>query len=852
MKKLREFTVIPSIPERLAHLHDIAYNLWWSWESEAIELWRRMDFDLWDEVNHNPLRMLGNLTQERFKELSEDDSFLAHLERVSKKLDSYLDSTSWYDTQYNERATRRIAYFSFEYGLAESFPIYSGGLGILSGDHLKSASDLGLPLVAVGLLYRRGYFRQYLNTDGWQQEFLPPVDVYTLPIELQVDSQGEPCLVEVQIGTRTVYAQIWKVLVGRIPLYLLDTNHPLNSVEDREITSQLYGGDFDLRIRQEMILGIGGYRALHKLGITPSVCHMNEGHAAFQSLERVRELIAEKHLTFEEARIATTCGNVFTTHTPVPAGNDRFPADRIEHYFNSYIPLLGITKDQFLGLGRENENDPHESFCMTVLALKLSSHSNGVSQLHGTISRAMWKRIWQEASLGEIPIDAVTNGVHIKTWISGDMAALYDRYLGIRWWSNPCDQAAWERVKQIPDGELWRTHERRAERLVSFVRRRLKEQLTRRGLPLSEIRIADEVLDPDCLTIGFARRFAVYKRGTLLFRDPERLAKILNNPERPVQIIFAGKAHPADVPGKEIIRSLAHFCRQAQFRHHVVFLEDYDMNVARYLLQGVDIWLNTPRRPLEASGTSGMKAAANGVLNLSIPDGWWCEGFLGDNGWSIGSGEDYSDQDYQDKVESEIVYDLLEKDIVPLFYERGRDDLPRGWIQKMKRSIMTICPRFNTHRMLLDYAEKFYFPSTEKYLRLSQDNYSVVRSAATWEKRVLGQWSKIRITAVHSDLENQVVPVGGKVPVRVDVDLQQLNPEDLEVEVFFGKLTSEGEIDNGSVRKLEFERMLAAGVGRYSGNLTCHTSGRFAFVPRLLARHPDIPVQDHLKNIIWG
>lgn len=852
MKNIHEFTVIPSLPPRLARLHDIAYNLWWTWDSEAIELWRRLDFDLWEEVYHNPIRLLGCVPQDKLQALSEDDSFLSHLDRVTSRLDSYLTSTTWFDTHYSDRENRIIAYFSFEYGLAEAFPIYSGGLGILSGDHLKSASDLGLPLLGVGLLYRRGYFRQYLNTDGWQQEFLPPIDVFSLPIELQTDSAGSPLVVKVRIAQRDVSCQIWRVRVGRVPLYLLDTNLPENTPEDREITSQLYGGDTDLRIRQEIVLGVGGYRTLRKLGISPSVCHMNEGHAAFQALERIREAIVDDKLTFEEARIATTTGNIFTTHTPVPAGNDRFPSDRILEYFSDFIPELGLPVDKFLGLGRENENDPGEMFCMTVLALKLSAHSNGVSQLHGTVSRNMWRRLWPDVPISEIPITSITNGIHIRTWISGEMASLFDRYLGVRWWSNPEDASVWERVNKIPDAELWRTHERRAERLVSFVRKRLREQWIRRGLPSSEIKLADEVLDPDRLTIGFARRFASYKRGTLLFRDPVRLAKILNDPSRPVQIIFAGKAHPADHPGKELIRQIAHFCRQPEFRHHVVFLEDYDMNVARYLVQGVDIWLNTPRRPFEASGTSGMKAAANGVLHVSIPDGWWNEAYEGDNGWSIGSGEDYSDQEYQDRVESETLYDLLEKDIVPLFYERGRDDLPRGWMQKMKRCLISLCPKFNTNRMLLDYSEKFYFPATDHYHSMIADRSRIAKAVAEWEKRVLSHWAQVQIVAVKCDAENQVVQVGQQVSIQVEVKMSDLRPEDISTEIFYGRMSSEGEILDGKVQSLQFENRLPERNAIFKGVIRCRNSGRFGIAARVVATHSDFPIQDRLKNLTWG
>jgi starch phosphorylase len=852
MKNLRQFTVVPSLPERLSRLQDIAYNLWWVWDSQALDLWRRIDLDLWEEVYHNPLRLLGEVSQKRLKELVEDDSFLAHLDRVADALKSYLEATTWFDTQYKDREGRTIGYFSFEYGLAESLPTYSGGLGILSGDHLKSASELGLPLVGIGLLYRQGYFRQYLNSDGWQQEYLPTIDVYTLPVILQTGADGSPLLVQVEMADRVVQAQIWKVQVGRIPLYLLDTNLPDNAPEDREITAQLYGGDNDLRIRQEMLLGIGGYRALRTLGIQPSVCHMNEGHAAFLALERIREAMHTHRLSFEEAKIATTAGNVFTTHTPVPAGNDRFTSDRILHYFGRHQKELGLTAEKFLGLGREDESDASEWYCMTVLALKLSGHSNGVSQLHGEVSRKMWKRLWPEAAPSEVPIDHITNGIHIRTWISGEMAQLFDRYLGIRWWSNPVDTAVWERVSQIPDAELWRTHERRAERLVSFVRSRLRQQLLRRGLPSSEVNIADEVLDPDRLTIGFARRFATYKRATLLFREPERLARLMNNPDRPLQLVFAGKAHPADTQGKQFIRDLAHFCRRPEFRHHMVFLEDYDMNVARYLVQGVDVWLNTPRRPLEASGTSGMKAAANGVLNLSIPDGWWVEGYEGDNGWTIGSGEDYNDTDYQDRVESETLYELLEKDVVPLYYERGRDDLPREWIARMKRCMISICPRFNTNRMLFDYSERFYFPATDQHLHLSEKNFTAARQTAKWLERVQKDWKQVEIVSVHSDCENEVLLVGKKAPVKVEVALHDLAPEDVGVEVFFGRLNSVGEVFDSQVRRLEFKRKNGKGDAVFEGTLECHHTGRYAFAPRVLINHSDIPAQDRLKNMKWG
>ncbi len=850
--KVHEFTVIPSLPERLSKLRDIAYNLWWTWNSEAISLWQRLDPDLWEELDHNPVKMLGTVSQQRLREIETDDSLLAHLDRVSSALEEYLGASTWFDAQRDDPDANRIGYFSFEFGLTESLPIYSGGLGVLAGDHLKSASELGLPLVGVGLLYRRGYFRQYLNTDGWQQEFLPELDFYTLPVDPQLDQDGKPIYSKVKIGKREVCAQVWKVQVGRIPLYLLDTNLDINHPDDRELTAQLYGGDTDFRIRQEILLGIGGHRALQALGIEPSVYHMNEGHAAFLALERIRTLMKTKSVSFKEARVASSAGNVFTTHTPVPAGNDRFSPDRMQSYFGEFFHDLGLSWDEFLGLGREDETNAIEDFCMTVLALKLSTYCNGVSKLHGEVSRNMWKTLFPNVPMDEIPITSITNGIHIRSWLSADMATLFDRYLGVRWKMDPVNTEVWKRVAKIPDSELWKTHERRAERLVSFARERLKKQLIRRGLPRAEIRMADETLDPDILTIGFARRYATYKRGTLLFTDPERLGKILNNPERPVQLIFSGKAHPADNQGKELIRQIAHYCRQDDFWNRVVFLEDYDMNVARYMVQGVDVWLNTPRRPMEASGTSGMKAAANGILNLSIPDGWWVEGFQQDNGWNIGSGEEYDDPEYQNRVESEAIYEILEKDIVPLFYDRGRDGLPRGWIRAMKKNLMTNCPVFNTNRMLREYSEKFYLPAADHSNRFLENDLELATSVVEWEDRVLGHWDQVQIVRVHADGEAEVFKAGTEVPVHVEVAIGDLDPEDVTVEVYHGRLDSVGNMVNGKVLKLEFSRKQGNGHYLFEGMILCPVSGRFGYAARVVASHPDVPVQDRLKNFVWG
>ncbi|HEX9078654.1 MAG TPA: alpha-glucan family phosphorylase, partial [Desulfuromonadaceae bacterium] len=648
------------------------------WEPEAINLFKRLDPELWKETRHNPVEILGILQQATLDGLKTDEGFMSHLAEVDEKLKEYLSSKTWYEKNYKGKKAMRVAYFSMEFGLHESIPVYSGGLGVLAGDHLKSASDLGIPLAGVGLLYRQGYFRQYLNIEGWQQEFYPENDFYNLPLHLERDPSGAPREFELDLTGRQVKVHIWRVQVGRIPLYLLDTNLEENSPEDREITTRLYGGDQDMRIRQEILLGIGGIRALRLLGAEPDVCHMNEGHAAFLALERIRFLMEERKLRFNEALEAVRAGNVFTTHTPVEAGIDHFSAELLEKYLGRYYRSLGLSREEFLGLGRQNPKNPHETFCMAVLALKLAGHCNGVSQLHGEVSRRMWKNIWPELPEEHLPLTSITNGVHIRSWLSGKMAGLLIRYLGPRWLEDSTDASLWRRVARIPDTELWRTHDRCREQLVDFSRRRLKEQLRQVGLTPKEQAVADEVLDPDILTIGFARRFATYKRGTLLLRDLDRLARILNDLERPVQIIFAGKAHPADHHGKELIRQIVQLSHQERFRHRVVFLEDYDLGVARHLVQGVDVWLNTPRRPMEASGTSGMKVAFNGGLNLSVLDGWWVEGYKNNNGWAIGRGEVYEDVEYQNEVEGRAIYDLLENEVVPLFYDRGPDGIPRG------------------------------------------------------------------------------------------------------------------------------------------------------------------------------
>jgi starch phosphorylase len=641
------------------------------------------------------------------------------------------------------------------------------------------------------------------------------------------------------------------VQAGRIPVFLLDTNIPANSQEDQDITDQLYGGDREMRIKQEIMLGIGGYRALCAVGMKPTVCHMNEGHSAFLSLERSRQLMKENNLSFAEAREVTTAGTVFTTHTPVPAGNDYFTPVLMDEYFTDFYKKCGITRKDFLGLGRRDANNDKEDFCMTILALRMSAYSNGVSKLHGDVSRAMWQNVWPGIPVCDTPIGSITNGVHTPSWVSRDMAGLFERYLGPRWKDDMDESALWSLVHRIPDEELWRTHERRRERLVAFARLRLRSQLESRGALRTEVAQASEILNPDALTIGFARRYATYKRAALLLRDAERLINILGDKSRPVQIIFAGKAHPMDTPGKELIRQIIHFERQPEVRRRMVFIEDYDMVVARYLVQGVDVWLNTPRRPFEASGTSGMKASVNGALNLSVLDGWWVEAYNANTGWAIGRGEDYGDEAYQDEVESNALYDLLEKELVPLFYNRGADGLPRGWISKMKTSMREICPVFNTNRMVRQYTEEYYLPAHTRQSSLVSNQLQGARALAAWRTKVQEHWAKLKIVEVKAG-GKEGMKVGESLDVHATVELGVLTPEDVSVELYHGALNSNGEILKPRIITMNALAKPKGTIYEFVGTIKSDSSGRLGFTVRILPYHRDIDNPRKQGLVLWA
>jgi glycogen phosphorylase len=858
IKPVARINVIPNLPEPLRRLPELAYNLRWAWDHHLLSLFRRLDRDLWESTGHNPVLMLGSISQERLEAICKDGAFMAHLESACDSFDQYMaDTDTWFNRQYAESLGKdrpTLAYFSMEFGLTECLQNYSGGLGILSGDHLKSASDLGLPLVGVGLLYQEGYFQQYLNADGYQQERYPINNYSTQPVILQRKPDGSPIIISVPLPGRQLHAQIWKVQVGRVPLFLLDTNIPLNErAEDRSLTDRLYGGDKRTRIRQEVLMGIGGIRALEALNLRPTICHMNEGHSAFLVLERVRQLMSEKGLSFQQAQVMTAASTVFTTHTPVPAGLERFGYDLIDEHFSDYYKSIGLTRDQFHNLGRENMGS-YDLFSMAVFALKFSSGANGVARLHGEVSRDMWNWVYPNVPVPEVPVGHVTNGVHVQTWVSTEMGTLLDRYLDPAWRTDEERPDIWGKVDSIPDTELWHTHERRRERLIAFARRRLKAQLISRGASQSEVHQADEVLNPEVLTIGFARRFATYKRATLLFQDIKRLSAILNNPDRPVQIIFAGKAHPHDTPGKDLIRQIVNIARLPEFRHSIVFLENYDMNIARHLVQGVDIWFNTPQRPKEASGTSGMKVIYNGGLNCSILDGWWDEGYSPEVGWAIGNGEEYPEEawEQQNLIESNAIYNVLEKDIVPLYYQRGRDGLPREWIAKVKNSMRTLSPFFNTRRMVQEYTDLYYMPAYANAAEMSKSKMKTGLEFAAWRENIEKVWNQVRIHQV--ELPERQIKVGTEVDVIAHVSLGSLSPDDVRVQIYYGGLTTSGEIgvDPGAVDMTPMKNNGNSGIFRFKGKITYESSGERGLSVRVLPNHPHLTTPFLPGLITWA
>lgn len=715
IEKLRNKLPLPLKP-----LADLAYNYWWSWTSDRTYLFQTINPDEWQRCGHNPVALLETASYVRLTQLAKEPAYIKRVKILAQQLQDYLtEKQPWAATVTNKVSPEHpIAYFCAEFGIHESLPIYSGGLGILAGDHLKSASDLGIPMVGVGLLYKQGYFKQRLNRVGWQEEDYINNPFDKMPIELIKDAHGHPITVDIHIRQRIVKTQIWLVKVGRVKLYLLDTDRPDNDPIDRWLTGHLYGGNLDTRIAQEVLLGIGGVKALKALGIEPAIHHLNEGHAAFCTLEIARNEIQKTGKSFYDVEASVRDRCVFTTHTPVPAGHDVFSSDLMDSYFAHYWQDLGLSREQFLALGARRLGDPWEPFGMTVLALRMCRTANGVSALHGEVSRKMWQILYPQKPENQVPIGHITNGVHARTWTAGLMADLYDQYLGENWSTHISDPQTWAKVDEIPDAEIWWRHQVLKERLIAHTRAQVKNARINRGEDHFRVEAADHLLDPKILTIGFARRFSPYKRGDLLLSDMERALKIFGNQNHPVQIVFAGKAHPHDEEGKRIIQRIMEWCKHHSILNRVALIENYDIYTGQKLVQGVDVWLNNPRRPLEASGTSGQKVCFNGGINCSVLDGWWCEGYKpdakgkGTNGWAIGEDAHTSDQELQDKIDSESLYKLLEEEIVPLYYDQDANGVPHGWVKMMKESIKTNSPLFNTDRMLADYLTQVYAPNT--------------------------------------------------------------------------------------------------------------------------------------------
>jgi glycogen phosphorylase len=832
IQPLREFLVRPALPPALARMSQLAHNIFWNWEPTIRTLFRRMDSSLWSACGHNPVSMLGRIPQASLEKLAADPRYLALYRRACERFDAYMHRME------AQGQKKLIAYFSMEYGIVECLPAYSGGLGMLSGDFLKACSDSDVPIVACGLLYQTGYLQQYLNPDGWQQERYPLNDFYTLPITPVRDGGGADLKVQVTLPTGPVWIKIWVMDVGRVKLYLLDTNIPENDrPEHREITDALYGGDNHVRIRQEIVLGIGGLRALKALGLEPTVFHMNEGHSAFLALERIRLLIAECGVSFDEALEASRNNNVFTTHTSVPAGIDIFDSGLMWEYFHDYCREAGIDFEQLMGLGRRNPGDSYERFSMAILAIKASCFRNAVSRLHRMVSQEMFLDLWPQLPVWEIPITSITNAVHLLSWLNGDLATLYDQYLQPDWRERLNDPKTWEQIQDIPDQEIWEAHRRRKRGLVAFVRERQHEFAKHRKASTAELRRASEVLDPEAFTIGFARRFATYKRATLLFRDAVRLKRILCNPEMPVQIVIAGKAHPKDHPGKELIRQVVQLSRDPELAKRLVFLEDYEVHVARELVGSVDVWLNTPRRGEEACGTSGMKAGINGVLNLSILDGWFDEAYEYSGGWAVGDRIAYSED--QDETHATAIYSLLENELVPAYYERDQG-VPREWLRRVKRSITHLSPQFNCQRMVDEYMTQLYEPAHRAYAEVSWNNFEMAREKARWNAEVKKVWDQVQFVELGAPPDGPVLS-GRPVTVRTAVDLAGLRAEDVRVEVVVGRIGVNGQLEDTEVMLLPAIEQRGQ-VVVFEKEIVPQQTGRMGYALRISPNHYGDPL----------
>ena len=846
-----KITVNPQLPKRIEKLSEIANNLWWSWNTEFLRLFKKIDLDLWETVDKNPVKFLKLVSQEKIEKIAQDNAFLKEYDKIAENFDNYMNSkNTWFSQNYSENKKDLIAYFSAEYGLDQTIPIYSGGLGILSGDHLKSASDLGIPLVAVGLLYKNGYFHQKINGYGIQESEYHNIDLDNLPIKPVKDDKGEDLTIYVKFPKRRLYLKVWQINVGRIKLYLLDSDIDKNNEEDKDVTLKLYGGDQEMRIRQEIVLGMAGVRLLKTLGLTPTVYHMNEGHSAFLTLEIIKDIIQEKQVSFEVAQEIASSKTVFTTHTPVPAGNDIFPNELVEKYFKDFWPRLGISKEEFLKLGMKPCNELETKFNMGILALKISGKKNGVSKLHGAVSRELFGEVWPNIAANESPITHITNGIHTCSWLAPNIKELYNKYLIPYWQDNMHQDSVWEKIKNIPDKKLWEVHQERKEKLLQLVKENTKTRLRRSGVSYDEIRDITSKLNPNALTIGFARRFATYKRATLIFKDLERITQILNDEQRPVQLIFAGKAHPADKEGQDLIKYIHEIAMMPQFKGKIFVLENYNIAMSRYLISGVDVWLNNPRRPMEASGTSGQKASVNGVINFSILDGWWAEGYNQNNGWSIGTNAEYDSYEEQDRADSESIYSTLENKIIPMFYDKKQDGISPRWLEMMKNSIITTGGKYSTARMLVDYTNNLYMPLcklTNKYYS-ELDN---VTSFNSWKKDLYKNWKDIKITQLNN-LDNITMDAGNNIEVKCQVELPNVDKENIKVEVYYGKILADGTVENVSIIPMKLEKEDEKNkTYEYTAKIELVTGGDYGYTFRVMPVHEMLLDSENLDLVKW-
>ena len=851
MYVFNRITVNPQLPKRIEKLSEISNNLWWSWNTEFLRLLKKMDGDLWEQSGKNPVKFLKHISQERLEAMSKDLGFLKEYDKVVSNFDGYMNSkNTWFARKYPEEKNDLIAYFSAEYGIDETMPIYSGGLGILSGDHLKSASDLGIPLVAVGLLYKNGYFNQKINGYGDQETEYKNIDLYDLPITPVKDSKGEDLTIYVKFPKRRLYLKVWQVNVGRVTLYLLDSDIEKNNEEDRDVTLKLYGGDQEMRIRQEIVLGMAGVNLLKTLELNPTVYHMNEGHSAFLTLEIIKNIIKEKQVSFEVAKDIASSKTVFTTHTPVPAGNDIFPLDLVKKYFKDFWPRLGLSEEEFMKLGMKPCNELENGFNMGILALKIAGKKNGVSKLHGAVSRELFGEVWPNIAASESPIGYVTNGIHTCSWLAPKLKELYNKYLIPFWQDSMHKDEIWGKINNIPNDKLWQVHKERKEKLLQLVAKSTTERLRRSGYSYEEINEIVSKLNPDALTIGFARRFATYKRATLIFKDIERITQILNNNDRPVQLIFAGKAHPADKEGHDLIKYIHQVSMMPQFKGKIFLLENYNIAMSRYLISGVDVWLNNPRRPMEASGTSGQKASVNGVINFSVLDGWWAEGYDQTNGWTIGTNAEYESYEAQDQADSQSMYRTLEEKIIPIYYDRDRNGMSKKWIEIMKNSIITTGGKYSTARMLVDYTNQLYMPLcklTKKYYE-DIDNVAAFNS---WKKDTFRDWKDIKITQVNN-LDNITMDAGNNIEVACEVELPNIDVENVTVEAYYGKILDNGVVENVSIIPMTLSDSDEEQKKFYfTAKIELTTGGNYGYTFRVMPKHEMLLEPANLDLIKW-